>query len=59
MTEREPEQPGPGPRNQEGQPPTRTPEETEDRLEEKARAQRGEANKARTAEQIDEVRTKR
>lgn len=46
------------PKNQVGQPPTRTPDETEERLAEKARAQKGEANKLRTAEQIDEVRSK-
>lgn len=45
------------PRNLEGQPPTRTPEETEERLREKERAQRGEANRLRTEEQIDEVRS--
>lgn len=47
------------PRNQVGQPPTRNPDETEERLAEKARMQKGEANKIRTDEQIDEVRTKR
>lgn len=36
------------PRNQEGQKPTRTPEETAARLEEKARQQTGHANRART-----------
>lgn len=46
------------PKNQVGQPPTRTPEETEERLEEKRRGQTGEANKVRTEEQIDEVRSK-
>ena len=46
------------PRNQEGQKPTRKPEETEERLREKERAQRGAANKVRTEEQIDEVRSK-
>jgi hypothetical protein len=46
------------PRNQEGQPPTRRPDETEARLKEKERAQRGAANKERTEEQIDEVRSK-
>lgn len=44
------------PRNEEGQPPTRTPDETAERLEEKARRQVGEANKDRTAQQIDEVK---
>lgn len=38
----------PTPRNQVGQKPTRTPKETAKRLEEKARAQRGGANKRRT-----------
>ena len=47
------------PKNQAGQPPTRNPDETEERLEEKERAQTGEANKMRTEDQIDEVRTKR
>lgn len=46
------------PRNEEGQKPTRTPEETEQRLKEKERSQQGGANKVRTEEQIDEVRTK-
>lgn len=46
------------PRNQEGEPPTRNAEETEERLREKERAQRGEANKLRTGEQIDEVRSR-
>jgi hypothetical protein len=47
------------PKNQAGQPPTRNPDETEERLEEKERAQTGEANRMRTEDQIDEVRTKR
>lgn len=47
------------PRNEVGQKPSRTPEETEERLKEKERDQRGGANKVRTEEQIDEVRTKR
>ena len=46
------------PKNQVGQPPTRTPDETEERLEEKQRGQTGEANRIRTDEQIDEVRSK-
>jgi hypothetical protein len=46
------------PRNEEGQPPTRSAKETEERLEEKARAQRGGANKDRTEDQIDKVRSK-
>lgn len=47
------------PQNQAGQKPTRTPEETEERLKEKEREQRGGANRVRTEEQIDEVRAKR
>jgi hypothetical protein len=47
------------PRNQAGQKPSRTPDETERRLREKERAQRGGANRVRTEEQIDEVRAKR
>lgn len=47
------------PRNEQGQRPTRTPDETEERLLEKARGQKGEANKIRTEEQIDEVQTER
>lgn len=50
---------GDTPRNQVGQKPTRKPEETEERLREKERKQTGGANKVRTEEQIDEVRTKR
>lgn len=46
------------PKNQVGQAPTRSPDETEERLEEKQRGQTGEANKIRTEEQIDEVRSK-
>jgi hypothetical protein len=49
----------PIPRNEKGQAPTRTPEETEERLEQKQRGQKGGANKERTEEQIDEVRSKR
>lgn len=40
----------PTPRNQEGQGPTRNPKETKKRLEEKAKAQKGGANKRRTEE---------
>lgn len=43
------------PRNEEGQPPTRTPEETKARLREKESEQVGEANRLRTEEQIEEV----
>jgi hypothetical protein len=46
------------PRNQVGQKPTRKPDETEERLREKEREQMGGANKVRTEEQIDEVRSK-
>lgn len=46
------------PRNEAGQPPTRSAKETEERLEEKERAQRGGANKDRTDKQIDEVHSK-
>ena len=38
------------PRNQEGQKPTKNPKETKKRLEEKAKAQQGGANKRRTEE---------
>lgn len=47
------------PKNQAGQPPTRNPDETEERLEEKERAQSGEANRLATKDKIDELRTKR
>lgn len=40
----------PTPRNQEGQKPTKSPKETKKRLEEKAKAQKGGANKRRTEE---------
>lgn len=40
----------PTPRNQEGQTPTKNPKETKKRLEEKAKAQMGGANKRRTEE---------
>jgi hypothetical protein len=40
----------PTPRNQEGQKPTKNPKETKKRLEEKAKAQQGGANKRRTEE---------
>ncbi len=45
------------PRNQEGQKPTRTPDETQRRLEEKKTAQRGKANKSRTDERIGQARS--
>jgi hypothetical protein len=40
------------PHNQEGQQPTRTAEETEERLEEKAHEDRGQANKDRIEAKI-------
>ena len=46
------------PRNEVGEAPTRTPKETEERLTEKERAQRGGANRERTDKQIDAVRSK-
>ncbi len=49
---------GEKPRNQVGQPPTRKPDETEERLGEKERNMRGEADQVRAEEQIDEVRSK-
>ena len=45
------------PRNDEGQRPTRTPEETVDRLEQKKKDERGGANKERIEEQEREVRS--
>ena len=44
------------PRNQEGEHPTRGPEETAQRLEQKADEQDGEMNRARTEEQVREVK---
>jgi hypothetical protein len=46
------------PKNQEGQAPTRNADETEARLQEKERSQRGAANKERTEQQIDEIRSR-
>lgn len=46
------------PRNQEGQAPTRSPDQTAQRLEEKARHQQGGANRERTEEKIEEARRK-
>jgi hypothetical protein len=43
------------PRNQEGQPPTRNAAETEERLEEKEREGRGEANRERIEEKIESL----
>ena len=44
------------PKNAEGQEPTRTPEETVDRLEQKKHADVGGANRDRIDEQEEEVR---
>ena len=44
------------PRNQEGQPPTRTPAETEERLEEKGHEDRGQANKDRIEARLSELK---
>jgi hypothetical protein len=44
------------PRNQEGQPPTREPRETAQRLEQKADAQEGESNRARTEDKARQAR---
>jgi hypothetical protein len=43
------------PTNETGQPPTKTPEETEERLREKESEQMGQANRGRTEEQIEEL----
>jgi hypothetical protein len=43
------------PKNAEGQEPTRTPEETVDRLEQKKHADMGGANRERIEEQEEEV----
>lgn len=47
---------GQTPRNQEGEPPTREPGETAQRLEEKADEQEGELNRARTEEKAREAK---
>jgi hypothetical protein len=47
------------PRNHEGQPPTREPQETAERLEQKADTQVGEANRARTEDKARELRAVR
>ncbi len=47
------------PRNQEGQKPTRKPDETAQRLEEKAQHQSGDANRARTEKKAREAEAKR
>ena len=44
------------PHNQEGEAPTRTPKETAQRLEQKADAQEGESNRARTEDKAREAR---
>jgi len=47
------------PRNEEGQPPTRTSNETVGRLEEKKRKDAGQANKERIEDQEREVSSER
>lgn len=44
------------PRNQENQPPTRNASETEERLEEKEHADRGQANKDRIEAKISQLK---
>ena len=44
------------PRNKEGQPPTRSSGETEDRLEEKEKEDHGQANKDRIEAKISELK---
>ncbi|MEP6694726.1 MAG: hypothetical protein ABJB39_08790 [Chloroflexota bacterium] len=44
------------PRNQEGQPPTRDPKETAQRLDQKADEQEGGSNRARTEDKAREAR---
>jgi len=44
------------PRNQEGQPPTRSADETEERLEEKEHDDRGQANKDRIEAKISTLK---
>lgn len=46
---------GQTPHNQEGEPPTRDPKETAERLEQKADEQEGESNRARTEEKAREA----
>jgi len=46
------------PRNQEGEQPTREPNETAQRLDEKADEQEGEMNRARTEEKAREARSR-
>ena len=45
------------PHNQEGQPPTRNPKETAQRLEQKADEQEGESNRARTEDKAREAKS--
>lgn len=47
------------PRNQEGEPPTREPNETAERLEQKADEQEGEQNRARTEQKAREAKDRR
>jgi hypothetical protein len=47
------------PRNEQGEPPTRDPKETAQRLEQKADEQEGEANRARTEDKAREAREAR
>lgn len=47
------------PHNQEGEPPTRTPKETAQRLKQKADEQEGESNRARTEDKAREAREER
>ena len=47
------------PKNQEGQPPTRTPDETVDRLEQKKKQDVGNANRERIEDQEREVSSER
>ena len=44
------------PRNQEGEPPTHAPNETAQRLEQKAEEQQGDSNRARTEDKAREAR---
>jgi hypothetical protein len=44
------------PHNQEGEPPTRDPKETAQRLEQKADEQEGESNRARTEDKAREAK---
>jgi hypothetical protein len=55
MNERESREGSMEPRNRVGEPPTTQPEETAERLREKASWQQGEANRDLTEEQIAEV----